>query len=230
MQAQREMFSVEGQLKQAQAAQEKIRNGDTSPDNIARAEEAINLYLSVLSREPNNDEALKSIATIYGSIGQPEKQYEWTQKRANNVDLPPTKRAEAFTLLASREWTCSYEITEQPANKYTVASLGKETIQYRKPKDPADFDRAKMCAARGLEQAEKAIMLDPNYDLVWAYKAHLLRERAKLGFMNGGTVDYEYNLKLADEADARYRELAAKNPNRSPPPELPPIPERVEKQ
>lgn len=230
MQAQREMFSVEGQLKQAQAAKERIRSGDTSPDNIGTAEEAIQLYERVLSTDANNDEAFKSIAEIYGATGQPDKQYEWMLKRANNVYLTPENRAQAFSLLADREWKCSFEITEQPENKYTVASLGRVTIQYRKPKDPADFDRAKMCAARGLEQAEKAIMLSPEYDLAWAYKAHLLRERAKLASMDGDTASYESYLKQANDADNRYRELAQKNPNKSQPPELPAIPEKAEKQ
>ncbi|MBT0647283.1 hypothetical protein KJJ93_30285, partial [Escherichia coli] len=84
-------------------------------------------------------EAYNAVAYLYGAIKQDEAQQQWITQRANLETLSPEKRAEAYTVLASKQWQCSYTITEQQENKQTVSKDGKAVIQYKKPKDPADF-------------------------------------------------------------------------------------------
>ena len=45
-----------------------------------------------------------------------------------------TKRAEAYVVLASKDWDCSFKITELPSNKTTTVEAGNRAkVSYKKP-------------------------------------------------------------------------------------------------
>src|SRR5215212_6621181 len=46
----------------------QYRPGVQTPDNVAKAEEAIQAYQGILERDPKDDEAYKAIAYLYGAI------------------------------------------------------------------------------------------------------------------------------------------------------------------
>src|SRR5262252_6651547 len=146
----------------ARIVHRQYRRGINTPDNIAKANEAIAEYLRILEKDPNNEEAYKAIADLYGAIKEDQKQRDWIIKRANDSGADPVKRAEAYVILASKDWHCSNEITDLPANKLTTIANNKATVSYKKPKDEKDFQTAKICVARGLEEIENAIKYDPN--------------------------------------------------------------------
>ena len=108
---------------------------------------------------------------------------EWIVQRAANVSLPNDKRAEAFVVLASKDWDCSYRITELPANK--VTTVDGNTLSHRMPKDRVEFERAQDCANRALEMANMAITLTPENESAWSYKTNILLELEKLAEMLG---------------------------------------------
>lgn len=207
----------------ARAIHAQYKPGVETPENIAKAKEAIEAYKKVLAQDPNNDEAYNAVAYLYGAIKQDEAQQQWITQRANLETLSPEKRAEAYTVLASKQWQCSYTITEQQENKQTVSKDGKAVIQYKKPKDPADFERAQQCVAKGLELINKAIELNPNSESAWSYKTNLLLEMVKLAEMEGNAekraqYDKQYQeaqamtLKLNEEARRRREAEAKKSP------------------
>ena len=92
-------------------------------------------------------------------------------------------------MLASKDWDCSFKITELPTNKTTTIDQAnnKATVSYKKPKDQKDFDQAQMCVKQGLAEAENAIKFDPNNESAWSYKTNLLLEASKLAEMDGQT-------------------------------------------
>lgn len=207
----------------ARAIHAQYKPGVETPENIAKAKEAIEAYKKVLGQDPNNDEAYNAVAYLYGAIKQDEAQQQWITQRANLETLSPEKRAEAYTVLASKQWQCSYTITEQQENKQTVSKDGKAVIQYKKPKDPADFERAQQCVAKGLELINKAIELNPKSESAWSYKTNLLLEMVKLAEMEGNAekraqYDKQYQeaqamtLKLNEEARRRREAEAKKSP------------------
>src|ERR1041384_1451976 len=51
----------------------QYRPGVQSPDNIAKAQEAIEAYQRILERNPKDDEAYKAIAYLYGAIKEEDK-------------------------------------------------------------------------------------------------------------------------------------------------------------
>jgi len=166
---------------------------DFTPENVARARQAIIAYQRLLDRSPGDDEAYKAVAYLYGEIKEEELLREWIFQRAGNVSLAYDKRAEAYVVLASKDWDCSFKITELPTNKVTTVTGKKLQVTYQMPKERVEFETAKECANRGLEMAEMAIALTPEDESAWSYKTNILLELAKLAEMSG---EVQHRLEL----------------------------------
>lgn len=192
----------------------QYRPGVMSPENIAKAQQAIEAYQQILAKNPQDDEAYKAIAYLYGATKEDDKLRQWISARAANESVDGPKRAEAYVVLASKNWDCSFKITELPTNKTTTIdpTTNRATISYKKPKEQKDFDQAQMCVKQGLAEAENAIKFDAGSEAAWSYKTNLLLEAAKLAEMNGQAEqkvqyqkDYEAALKRTTELSAINR-------------------------
>src|SRR6266545_1201764 len=174
--------------------------------------EAIQAYQKILEKDPKNEEAFKAIAYLYGAVKDDEKLRAWLSTRANDASAEPEKRAEAYTILASKDWDCSFKITELPSNKTTTISTGnRATVSYKKPPQEKDFVTAQACVKRGLEEIENAIKLDPNNESAWSYKTNLLIEASKQAEMDG-KMDQKAQLdKQREEAQKRTSALSEAN-------------------
>jgi len=190
----------------------QYRPGVNSPENIAKAQEAIQAYQQILQRDPKNEEAYKAIAYLYGATKDEDKLRSWISARANDSSVDPEKRAEAYVVLASKDWDCSFKITELPANKTTTLNEGnRASVAYKKPGDQKEFDAAQSCVKRGLEEIENAIKLDPNSESAWSYKTNLLLEAKKLAEMDGKTDQAAELDKQRDVAQKRTMALSEAN-------------------
>lgn len=163
----------------------QYKPGDSTPENVAKARQAIIAYQAIQDRFPGDDESYKAVAYLYSALKEEEMLREWVLQRANTVSLPNDKRAEAYIILASKDWDCSYRITELPVNKLTTVKGNKASITYKRPKDQVEFERAKECANRALELANMAILLMPENEPAWSYKTNILLELEKLAEMSG---------------------------------------------
>jgi tetratricopeptide (TPR) repeat protein len=189
----------------------QYRPGVQSPENVAKAQEAIEAYQELLRRNPKDEEAYKAIAYLYGAIHEDDKLRDWISARAASDQTEPPKRAEAYVVLASKDWDCSFKITELPTNKVTTVdpANNKATISYKKPKDQKDFDQAQKCVKQGLSEAENAIKFDPNNESAWSYKTNLLLEASKLAEMEGQAEQKAQYQKEYEVALKRTTELSA---------------------
>lgn len=201
----------------ARAIQQQYKPGVQSPENIQKGQEAIAAYQAILDRDPGNEDAYKAIVFLYGQMRNEEKVRQMLSQRASLESIPREKRSEALTILASKQWQCAYDITEQKENKetqtQTTGDQVKATVKYKKPANQADFDKAKQCVTEGLKLAEQAVSLDPNNPNSWSYRANLLREAAKLAEMEGNAqakADFESQYEKALETHKRLSEEAAK--------------------
>ncbi len=190
----------------------QFRPGVQAPENMAKANEAIQAYQEILAKNPKNEEAFKAIAYLYGATKDEGKLRSWLTGRANDGSVEPDKRAEAYTILASKDWDCSFKITELPTNKSTAIGAGNHaTVTYKKPQQQKDFDSAQACVKRGLEEVENGIKLDPNNESAWSYKTNLLIEASKLAEMDG-KMDQKLQLdKQREEAQKRTSALSEAN-------------------
>ena len=197
----------------ARIVHREYQPGISTPANIEKANRAIEEYKKILQVDPKNEEAYKAIASLLGAIKQDQKQREWITQRATDPNADKEKRAEAYVVLASKDWHCSNEITDLPTNKITTVNPAnnKATLSYKKPKDEKDFQTAKLCVARGLEEIENAIKFDPASEAAWSYKTNLLLEASKLAEMDG-KMDVKAQLdKQAEIARKRTDELNREN-------------------
>ena len=194
----------------------QYRPGVQNPENIAKAQQAIDAYQQILAKNPNDEEAYKAIAYLYGAIKEEAKLRDWIAARAANESAEPEKRAEAYIVLASKDWDCSFKITELPTNKTTTIdqSNSRATVSYSKPKDQKDFDQAQKCVTLGLAEAENAIKYDPNNESAWSYKTNLLLEASKLAEMDGKTDQKAQYQKEYEAALKRTTELSVANQKR----------------
>ncbi len=195
----------------ARSIHAQFKPGVETPENLGKATSAIEAYQKVLQQDPNNEEAYKAVASLYGTLKEEDKQRDWIMQRANNENLPADKRSDAFTYLASADATRSNTITELPANKPVVQKDGKTLVQYRKPQDPKDFDKAMQSTTEGMEFVSKAISLDPGNETAWSAKTALLREMSKLAEMQGDAAKKNDYSKQADEAQQETARLNKEN-------------------
>src|SRR5260370_5878202 len=200
----------------ARSIHAQYRPGVQTPENLAKAQAAIEAYQKILANNPKDEEAYKAIAYLYGATKDDEKLRRWISERANSDATAPEKRAEAYIVLASKDWDCSYKISELPTNKVTTVdpTNNKATVSYKKPKDQKDFDTAQVCVKRGLAEAENAIKYDPNNESAWSYKTNLLLEASKLAEMAGDTTQKAEYQKQYEAALKRTTELNVTNQKR----------------
>src|SRR4051812_32029274 len=113
-----------------------------SPENIKKAEDTIKAYKKLLANNPKDDESYKAVAYLYGAVNADDKRREWIAARGADENAEPTKRAEAYIVLTSKDWDCSLKITELTTNKTTTVdqATNKATVSYKEPKDRKDFD------------------------------------------------------------------------------------------
>ena len=199
----------------ARAVQQQYKPGVQTPENVAHGERAVAEYQDILNRDPANEDAFKAVVFLYGQMKRDDRVAELLTQRANDFAAPNRQRAEAFIILASKQWQCSYDVTERAENKTTEQQKKEEAagqkpeqkpepkpeqrpvnpvIKYRMPADQGDFIRARQCVTDGTQFAEQAVALDPDSPNAWAYKSNLLRESAKLAEMEGdaaGKAEYD---------------------------------------
>ena len=192
----------------ARVIHQQYKPGVDQPDNIERAREAIAAYQQILAKDPNNEEAYKAISVLYAAIKDETKLREWISARANDPNMSSEKRAEAYAILAGKDWDCSFKVTELPDVKITSTEGGNAKVTYKKPKEQKDFDTIQRCVARGLEEAETAIRYDANNESAWSYKTNLLIEAAKIADMNGEADKKAQYTRQAEVAQKRASELA----------------------
>jgi tetratricopeptide (TPR) repeat protein len=191
----------------ARILHQQYKPGVELPDNIQKARDAIEAYKRVLQGNPKSDEAFRAISALYVSIKDDQKFREWIAARANDPNAKSEDRAEAFAVLAGKDWDCSFKVTELPDVKVTTTEGGPK-VTYKKPKEQKDFDTIQQCVVRGLQEAETAIKYDSNNDSAWSYKASLLIESAKLADMNGEADKKTQYTRLAETAQKRAAELS----------------------
>jgi len=196
----------------ARVIHQQYKPGVDQPDNIQRARDAIAAYQRVLQDDPSKDqteEAFKAISYLLAATKDDAQLRDWIMKRANDSSQPSEKRAEAYAILAGKDWDCSFKVTELPDVKITSAEPGgSPKVTYKKPSQQKDFDNIQRCVARGLEEAETAIKYDPNNESAWSYKTNLLIERAKIADMNGDATQKTELEKQAQVAGKRAIALA----------------------
>ena len=164
--------------------------GAESPENQQMADHALEQFQKVLAQEPNNDVATQSIASIYFNEKKWDDAEQWYKKATT---LNP-KNKEGFYTLGVIAWSRWYKPWAEAR-----AKLGM------KPEDPGPIKDKKVreelktaylpVISGGLDNLQKALEVDKEYDDAMAYVNLLIRERADL---DDNADEYKKDVETAD--------------------------------
>jgi tetratricopeptide (TPR) repeat protein len=165
----------------ATAYSQQFIPGSLSEDNMKQADLAIQTFDNILAREPNNVSATAGLAFIYQNTLQYKKAHDFYVKQSQ---LEPTNPI-PFYAIGSVNW---------------IMVFNKE--------NPLPVDEQISLVDEGIENLNKALSLNPEYDEAMSYKNLLLREKARL------SEDEAQKAALTSEADALFdKALATRKQN-----------------
>src|SRR6266542_2335489 len=143
----------------ARVIHQQYKPGIDQPDNVAKAREAIEAYKRVLQRDPKNDEAYKAISVLYAYIKDEQHLREWISARANDSSLSNEKRAEAYAILAGKDWDCSYKanLLLESAKFADMNGDPAKRAQFEKQADVAGKRAAALTEARRKREEEAPV-------------------------------------------------------------------------
>jgi hypothetical protein len=163
----------------------------------------------VLTLDAQNEEAYKAISVLYAATHQEELLKAWVLQRATNPQISNQKRAEAYTILAGKDWDCSYKFTELPNHKLAELKKDAMVVVFKlSDNDVVEFQRIKECVRDGFEMADAALLLDNESESAWSYKSNLFLEAAKLAEMEGLDLAKANYLNQSKEAQAQAAKLS----------------------
>ena len=205
------------------------------------AEEAIREYQKALTQNPNDQSSYKAVASLYENLHKPDDWQKWVTDRSTNTGIDAQYRAEALTALASKQNTCSNDISDTEATKKTVKGAdGKEVYQFVKPADAAQFDKLKGCVTKGQELIDQAVAAEPDsvknassanlksltdeqlkqlldsvkiFESARSYRASIAIQASRLAEMEGRNADRDKLKADADTFRKAYTDLSEVNRN-----------------
>jgi len=174
--------------------------GADSPENNDLAKKAKEEFAKVLQKDPNDKTAIASLASLNYNQAQ---------------SLPPDRKAEKFN--EAKEWYTKL-VQVDPKNKEAYYSLGviawakwypalmtSRAKLSMKPEDPGPIKDKKVkeelktaysaTIEEGIQNLQKALDIDKEYDDAMAYMNLLIRERADLA---DDKAAYEKDVAVAD--------------------------------
>jgi len=174
--------------------------GAESPENIEFAKKAKEEFMEVLKKDPNEKTALASLGSLAYNQAQslsPEQKQEkfdeaaqWNRKLIE-VD---SKNKEAYYMLGVITW----------AKWYPALMTARANLRMR-PEDPGPIkdkkvkqelrDKYAAMVDEGIQDLQKALDVDKEYDDAMAYMNLLVRERADLV---DSEAEYKKQIEVAD--------------------------------
>lgn len=164
--------------------------GAESDENKKFAQAAMDNFLKVLEKDPNDKLAIASIASLYYNQKKFQEAKEWNE-RLLKVD---GQNKEALYTLGVIAWGKAYPVRGEARAKLSM-----------KPEDPGPIKDKKVRAEvreknlaivqDGLKQLEAAVQVDADYDDAYAYLNLMHRELADLA---DTTEEYKKEIELAD--------------------------------
>jgi tetratricopeptide (TPR) repeat protein len=165
----------------ATAYSQQFIPGGRGEDNQKNAQMAIQTFENVLKRDPNNVNAIAGLASIHQNTEQFQKARDYYMKYAQ---LDSTN-AVPFYAIGSVDWIMVYD-----------------------KNNPRPVEEQDKLIEEGLQNLDKALALNPDYDDAMTYKNLLYREKARLAKDESEKKKY---VDMADEWFGKSIETRKKN-------------------
>ena len=191
-------------------------------------------YQRVIPKNANDQGSFKALASLLDSLDRKDESLKLVTDRAANSSVKPEFRAEAYTSLAARQYSCANEISDIEPVKKTVKKDGKDVYQYTKPANADEFTKLKKCVDDGMSFVDQALALQPAevaqmkdlnlksmtpaqiddkeetlriFASAWSYKANLQYQKMRIAEMDGNNTDKESFKSKGDEARVTFTGL-----------------------
>jgi len=162
----------------ATALAQNVVPGLDTPDNLATAKQAIDIFQEVLAKDPNDVNSLKQIAGIYYSIKNFDQAKIW-QKKVLAVD---PKDPEAAYTVGVIDWTLAHENTLKELQTAGANDDGEGNAKAPKKVMEAIKTENSQLVEEGLQYLLQAVANRANYDDAMAYLNLIYRRKADLDF------------------------------------------------
>jgi Tfp pilus assembly protein PilF len=193
--------NANGRLYLATAYMMQYIPGADSPENLQNAKAASDQFLKVLEQDPKNTTAVTSLASLHYSEAQGtqsldakfkklDEAKEWYEKLAQLDD----KNKEAFYSLGVITWAKWYPQLATARAKLGMKPEDPGPIKDKKVKEELKAQYGPMVES-GMQNLQKALDIDPQYDDAMAYMNLLIRERADL---TDSPEEYKKQIDIAD--------------------------------
>jgi tetratricopeptide (TPR) repeat protein len=159
----------------ATALSQDVVQGLTTPDNMKKAQQAIDMYKEVLTQDPHNINSLKGIASLYFNTKRLDDAKEWQKK----VLAEDSKDPEAAYTVGVVDWTEAHE----NLLKTLPAGMNDDGAGNAKlPKKDCEALQAKNgpLVEEGMKYLNQAIENRPNYDDAMSYLNLTYRRKADI--------------------------------------------------
>jgi Tfp pilus assembly protein PilF len=164
--------------------------GAESPENQQMADHALEQFQKVLTQEPKNDVATQSIASIYFNEKKWDEAEQWYKKA---IEINP-KNKEGFYTLGVIAWTRWYKPWAEARAKLGMKPEDPGPIKDKKVREELKTQYLPVISA-GLDNLQKALEIDKEYEDAMAYVNLLIRERADL---DDSVDEYKKDVETAD--------------------------------
>ncbi len=149
--------------------------GAESPENVELAKNAHEEFLRVLDQDPKNAIAIASIASLFFNQKKFDEATEWYTKMAS---VDPNNK-EAFYTLGVIAWTKSFQDDAEARARLGMRPEDPGPLKDKKVRDQLREKNLALIES-GLQNLERALKIDRQYDDAMAYVNLLYRQRADL--------------------------------------------------
>jgi tetratricopeptide (TPR) repeat protein len=175
---------------------------------------ALEVYQKALSLAGENcvniDNALSYIAVIHDDMKNNDEWFKAMEARAMNKCTKKEAQAQSYYAIGVKYWQCSYDQTTRYQDK---TKFSEDPFHYRNMDYPAALDdkrKAQACVAKGFENFEKTLEIDPENTQAMFYKGLLYRELQKLTKEEAKRREYNQTaIKIAADATALQKQKEA---------------------
>jgi tetratricopeptide (TPR) repeat protein len=189
----------------ATALSQNIVPGLTTPENMKTANQAIEIFQEVLSKDPSDVNSMKQIAGIYFNLKELDQAEDW-QKKVLAVD---PKDPEAAYTIGVIDWTKAHENKLKALQDAGLNDDGKGNAKApKKVMEPLAKENAPLID-EGLKYLQMAIDNRPNYDDAMQYLNLIYRNKADVDFGNNAAV----NQDMAMAQDWTNKAMGARKAN-----------------
>jgi Tfp pilus assembly protein PilF len=165
--------------------------GAESEENMQMARAAHEQFNLVLEKDPKNEVAIASIASLYFNQKEFDEAEEWNRKL---IAVNPQNK-EAYYTLGVIAWTDAWRVRQEARAKLGMKPEDPGPIKDRKVREDLQA-KNKTRVEEGIGNLEKALEIDPEYDDAMAYVNLLHRELADIAD-DGET--YNKHSQIADQ-------------------------------